>query len=70
MKEIIINVDNNNNKIIMLVENGNLLEKYEENSQIKRLEGNIYLGKIQNVLQGMQAAFVNIGEKKNTFCQR
>jgi ribonuclease G len=67
MKEIIINVDNNNNKIIMLVENGNLLEKYEENSQIKRLEGNIYLGKIQNVLQGMQAAFVNIGEKKNTF---
>jgi ribonuclease G len=67
MKEIIINVDNNNNKIIMLVENGNLLEKYEENSQIKRLEGNIYLGKIQNVLQGMQAAFVDIGEKKNTF---
>jgi ribonuclease G len=67
MKEIIINVDNNNNKIIMLVENGNLLEKYEENSQIKRLEGNIYIGKIQNVLQGMQAAFVDIGEKKNTF---
>lgn len=31
------------------------------------LEGNIYLGKIQNVLQGMQAAFVDIGEKKNTF---
>lgn len=67
MKEIVINVDNNENKTIMLVENGNLLEQYEENSQTKRLEGNIYIGKIQNVLQGMQAAFVNIGEKKNTF---
>ena len=67
MKEIVINVDNNQNKTIMLVENGNLLEQYEENIQTKRLEGNIYIGKIQNVLQGMQAAFVNIGEKKNTF---
>lgn len=67
MKEIVINVDNSKNKTVMLVENGNLLEQYEENSQTKRLEGNIYIGKIQNVLQGMQAAFVNIGEKKNTF---
>lgn len=67
MKEIVINVDNNENKTVMLVENGNLLEQYEENSNTKRLEGNIYIGKIQNVLQGMQAAFVDIGEKKNTF---
>lgn len=29
-----------------------------------RLEGNIYLGRVENVLQGMQAAFVNIGEEK------
>lgn len=67
MKEIVINVDKENNKTIMLVENGNLIEKYYENKDIKRLEGNIYLGKIQNVLQGMQAAFVDIGERKNTF---
>lgn len=67
MKEIVINVDNKKNKTVMLVENGNLLEQYEENSNTKRLEGNIYVGKIQNVLQGMQAAFVDIGEKKNTF---
>lgn len=67
MKEIVINVDKQNKKNIMLVENGNLLEQYEENNEIKRLEGNIYIGKIQNVLQGMQAAFVDIGEKKNTF---
>ncbi len=67
MKEIIINIDKQKNKTIMLVENGNLIEKYIENSEIKRLEGNIYIGKIQNVLQGMQAAFVDIGEEKNTF---
>ena len=67
MKEIIINIDEEDNKTIMLVENGKLIERYIENSTIKRLEGNIYLGKIQNVLQGMQAAFVDIGEEKNTF---
>ena len=67
MKEIIINEDKNETKTIMLVENGILIERYIENEETKRLEGNIYLGKIQNVLQGMQAAFVNIGENKNTF---
>ncbi len=67
MKEIIINIDKEQNKTIMLVENGNLIERYIENSKIRRLEGNIYVGKIQNVLQGMQAAFVDIGEGKNTF---
>ncbi len=67
MKEIVINIDKEENKTIMLVENGNLIERYIENNKIKRLEGNIYIGKIQNVLQGMQAAFVDIGEGKNTF---
>lgn len=67
MKEIIINIDKEENRTIMLLENGNLIERYFENSNTKRLEGNIYVGKIQNVLQGMQAAFVDIGEEKNTF---
>ena len=66
MKEIFINKIENISKIV-LVENGNVIEKYEENDQKKRLEGKIYLGKVQNVLQGMQAAFIDIGEEKNTF---
>ena len=66
MKEIFINKQNDMAQIV-LVENGNLIEKYEENDKIKRLEGKIYLGKVQNVLQGMQAAFVDIGEDRNTF---
>lgn len=66
MKEIYIS-KNKDIAQIVLVENGNLIEKYEENEKIKRLEGKIYLGKVQNVLQGMQAAFVDIGEDRNTF---
>lgn len=67
MKEIIINSSEQKDKTIMLVENAELIECYEDKNNSNRLEGNIYLGKIQNVLPGMQAAFVDIGEKKNTF---
>ena len=67
MQEIIINVDEDKNKIVALMENGKLVEKYDEVSGQNRLEGNIYIGKVENVLYGMQAAFVNIGEEKNTF---
>ena len=66
MKEIIIN-KMDNGKRIMLLENGVLIEKYEEIKDKKKIEGNIYVGKVQNVLPGLQAAFVDIGEKKNTF---
>ena len=66
MKEIIINKDLQN-KNILLVESGNIVEKYEENEEMQRIEGNIYIGKVENILQGMQSAFVNIGQKKNTF---
>ena len=65
MLELIID-KTENVKTIMLVENGVLLEKHEEHENQIRLEGNIYLGKVQNVLSGMQSAFVDIGEEKNT----
>ena len=67
MQEVIISQDKQKNKIVALVENGKLVEKYEERPEQKRLEGNIYLGKVENVLVGMQAAFVDIGVEKNTF---
>jgi len=66
MKEIIINRQDNK-KQILLLEDGNLVEKYNENDNINRIEGNIYIGRVDNVLQGMQSAFVNIGQVKNTF---
>ena len=67
MQEIIVNVSENGNKIVALVENGKMIEKYDEAEEHKRLEGNIYIGRVENILYGMQAAFVNIGEGKNTF---
>ena len=67
MQEIVINVNKQNDKIVGLVENGKLVEKYEELGNQNRLEGNIYIGKVENVLLGMQAAFIDIGEGKNTF---
>ena len=66
MLELIINKEIDK-KSIMLVENGILLEKHEEHENHQRLEGNIYCGKVQNVLSGMQSAFINIGDKRNTF---
>ena len=65
MLELLIN-EEEKVKTIMLVENGILLEKHEEHENQRRLEGNIYLGKVQNVLKGMQSAFIDIGEDKNT----
>lgn len=67
MQEILVNVDKQRNKTIVVVENGRLVEKYQENDGAERLKGNIYIGKVQNVLLGMQAAFVDIGKEKNTF---
>ena len=66
MQELLINVEDNRKRILLL-ENGNLIEQYEEQPDKERIEGNIYLGIVKDVLPGMQAAFVDIGEEKNTF---
>ena len=64
MLELIINKQENL-KTIMLVENGILVEKHEEHENQQRLEGNIYIGKVVNVLKGMQSAFIDIGGTRN-----
>ena len=66
MKEIFIH-ETEGKKEICILEEERLVEYYIEDEKKKQLEGNIYLGKIQNVIKGMQAAFVNIGEGKNAF---
>lgn len=66
MQELLVNVEKDK-KEILLVENGKLMERYIDEQGKERLEGNIYLGVVENVLPGMQAAFVNIGKEKNTF---
>lgn len=66
MQEILIS-KKEDKKTIAILENAKLEEVYEEREESKRLEGNIYLGKVKDILPGMQAAFVDIGEEKNTF---
>ncbi|HEY8362695.1 MAG TPA: Rne/Rng family ribonuclease [Tissierellaceae bacterium] len=50
-----------------IVEDGRLVEFHLEKKGQKKLVGNIYRGRVVNVLQGMEAAFVNIGESKNAY---
>src|SRR3954471_19684553 len=66
-KEMIISV-NGREKKIAIVDNGRVTEFYiergEENSGVV---GNIYKGRVQRVLPGMQSAFVEIGLERDAF---
>ena len=66
MQEILIGGQPECRKIA-LMQDGVMQEYYEEQADHKRLEGNIYLGRVVDVLPGMQAAFVDIGQGKNTY---
>ena len=68
MIELIINNDKDK-KTIAAIENGKLIEIYEETpkNQNERNEGNIYSGIVKDIIPGMQAAFMNIGTDKNSF---
>lgn len=50
---------------IGVLEDGMLVEHYIAESQGGSLIGNVYLGKVQNVLPSMEAAFVDIGRGRN-----
>ena len=65
MKELRIKVDTNE-KIITLIEDYKLLEQYIETSD-ESIEGNIYIGVVKNIVPGIKAAFVDIGQDKNAF---
>ena len=66
MLELIIKKEEKQ-KQIALVENGNLVEYYEEDNELERKEGNIYIGIVKDIVKGIQAAFVDIGTGKNSF---
>jgi ribonuclease G len=65
-REIVINVDEEETRAAML-EDRTPVEIFIERSVTQRLVGNIYKGRVENVLPGMQAAFVDIGLEKNAF---
>jgi ribonuclease E len=57
---------------IAVLEGRSLLEHYVSRPQddISQIDGNIYQAKVQNVLPGMEAAFVDIGTPKNAVLYR
>jgi len=65
-QEILINVTPQETRVA-LVESGVLQEVYIERSTRRGLVGNIYKGRVNRVLPGMQAAFVDIGLERAAF---
>ncbi|MFE2590259.1 ribonuclease E/G [Streptomyces anthocyanicus] len=50
---------------IGVLEDGVLVEHYVNKEQATSYVGNVYLGKVQNVLPSMEAAFIDIGKGRN-----
>ncbi|MEN9645786.1 MAG: hypothetical protein RL238_2455 [Actinomycetota bacterium] len=57
---------------VAVLEGRNLIEHYVSKpaDDVSQIHGNIYVGKVQNVLPGMEAAFVDIGTPKNAVLYR
>jgi ribonuclease G len=66
LKQLIISRDTLETRVAVL-EDGRLAEMYLERPHRRSLVGNVYKGRVENVLPGMDAAFVDIGLERNGF---
>jgi ribonuclease G len=66
MKEVLINSGSQEVRAA-IVEDGELMEFMVERAQTRRIVGDIYLGRVNAILPGIQAAFVDIGYDKAGF---
>ncbi len=66
MKQLLVSRDSLETRVALL-EEGRLAELYLERPGSVSLVGNIYKGRVENVLAGMDAAFVDIGLERNGF---
>lgn len=66
MKYIFIDSSDDFHKV-GIVENHRLVEFHVEEIGKGKLVGNIYRGRVTNVLQGMESAFIDIGDLKNAY---
>jgi ribonuclease G len=65
-RELLVSVDAGEKRVAVL-EDGVVAEVYLERPEHRSIAGNVYLGTVDNVLPGMEAAFVEIGLEKNGF---
>ena len=63
---MLVSTDRNETRVAIL-ESKQVTQLYFDRKRNHSLVGNIYLGKIENVLSSLDAAFVDIGEEKNAF---
>jgi ribonuclease G len=66
MRELAINVTPGETRIA-IIENGRLAELQIERQEDPSQVGNIYLGRVDSVVPGMQSAFIDYGDDKNGF---
>ncbi|OQA20637.1 MAG: Ribonuclease G [Actinobacteria bacterium ADurb.Bin346] len=64
--EMLVSSDKNETRVAIL-ESKQVIQLYFDRKKSKSIVGNIYLGRIENVLSSLDAAFVDIGEEKNAF---
>jgi ribonuclease G len=65
-RELLVSVDVGEQRVAVL-EDDQVAEVYLERPERRSIAGNIYLGQVDNVLPGMEAAFIEIGLEKNGF---
>jgi len=65
-KKILINRTSSETRSVIL-EDGNLVKFFVERPDEKRMVGDIYVGKVENVVRGIKAAFIDIGHEENAF---
>ena len=65
-REILVNVEKLETRVAVM-ENGRLEEYMVEHSEDERLVGSVFKGRVQNLENDLQAAFVDIGLPKNAF---
>ncbi|RUA01659.1 MAG: Rne/Rng family ribonuclease [Deltaproteobacteria bacterium] len=66
IRQLIINETEHETRVALL-EDGTIVEVFYERGDNTEITGNIYKGRVQRVLPGMQAAFIDIGLKQAAF---
>lgn len=66
MQEILLNVESKEMRYALL-KNGQLHDLVVERKRERQVTGNIYKGRVTNVLHNIQSAFIDIGEGENGF---
>jgi ribonuclease E len=63
--KIMVLTENGERDQIAVLEGRDLVQHYVTRTGARSMVGNVYLGRVQNVLPGMEAAFVDVGRGRN-----